>query len=70
MIINIYLPIIISSAAVYLFIVPIREHGVETIKAVNLAILEVDGNISVLSDNFTNKSVKKRKGHKIISKNG
>jgi uncharacterized membrane protein YcaP (DUF421 family) len=48
----------------------IREHGVETIKDVNLAILEVDGNISVLSDNFTNKSVKKRKAHKFISKNG
>ncbi|PKM78743.1 MAG: DUF421 domain-containing protein [Firmicutes bacterium HGW-Firmicutes-15] len=48
----------------------VREHGVETIKEVNLAILEVDGNISVLSDNFTNKSVKKRKAHKFISKNG
>ena len=47
----------------------VREHGVETIKEVNLAILEVDGNISVLSDNFTNKSVKKRKAHKFISKN-
>jgi len=47
----------------------VREHGVETIKEVNLAILEVDGNISVLSDNFTNKSVKKRKAHKLISKN-
>jgi uncharacterized membrane protein YcaP (DUF421 family) len=48
----------------------VREHGVETIKQVNLAILEVDGNISVLSDDFRNKSVKKRKGHKVISKNG
>ncbi len=47
----------------------VREHGVESIKEVNLAILEVDGNISVLSDNFTNKSVKKRKAHKLISKN-
>ncbi|HWP97951.1 MAG TPA: YetF domain-containing protein [Syntrophomonadaceae bacterium] len=46
----------------------IREHGVETIKQVNLAILEVDGNISVLSDDFKNKSMKKRKGHKVISK--
>lgn len=48
----------------------VREHGIETIKQVNLAILEVDGNISVLSDDFRNKSVKKHKGHKVISKNG
>ena len=31
----------------------VREHGVETIDDVSLAILEVDGNISILSDNFT-----------------
>jgi uncharacterized membrane protein YcaP (DUF421 family) len=48
----------------------VREHGVESIKQVNLAILEVDGNISVMSDNFTNKSVKKRKAHKAINRNG
>lgn len=48
----------------------VREHGVEHIKQVNLAILEIDGNISVLSDNFTNKSVKKRKAHKAINRNG
>jgi uncharacterized membrane protein YcaP (DUF421 family) len=39
----------------------IREHGVEHISKVSLAVLEVDGNISVMSDNFTNKTSKKRK---------
>jgi uncharacterized membrane protein YcaP (DUF421 family) len=39
----------------------VREHGVEHISEVSLAVLEVDGNISVLSDNFTRKSYKKRK---------
>lgn len=48
----------------------VREHGVETVKEVNLAILEVDGNISVLSNDFKNKSVKKRKAHKVVSKIG
>lgn len=39
----------------------IREHGVSRIEDVNLAILEVDGNISVLTDNYQNKSKRKRK---------
>ncbi|MEA5257678.1 DUF421 domain-containing protein [Arcicella aquatica] len=47
----------------------IREHGVEDIKKVDLAILEVDGNISVLSNDYKHKTSKKRKGHKILSKN-
>ena len=34
----------------------IREHGIEEIKNVDLAILEVDGNISVISDDFKSKS--------------
>lgn len=46
----------------------VREHGVESVKEVNLAILEVDGNISVLSDDFKNKTTKKRKAHKVVSK--
>jgi len=46
----------------------VREHGVETIKQVNLAILEVDGNISVLSNDYKNKTIKKRKAHKVVSK--
>lgn len=47
----------------------IREHGVEKIEDVNLAILEIDGNISIISDNFSNRSVRRRKSHKIITKN-
>ena len=35
----------------------VREHGVENIGQVDLAILEVDGNISVVSNDFKNKSV-------------
>ena len=44
----------------------IREHGVKNISAVDLAILEVDGNISVLSSNFSRKTKKKRI-HKSLS---
>jgi len=47
----------------------VREHGVEDIKDVDLAVLEVDGNISVLSQNFTRKTVRKRKAHKVIARN-
>ena len=47
----------------------VREHGISEIKDVNLAVLEVDGNISVLSDNYKNKTVKRRKAHKTINKN-
>ena len=46
----------------------VREHGVEKISEVNLAILELDGNISVLSNDFKAKSVKRRRAHKVISK--
>lgn len=34
----------------------IREHGVEELRHVDLAVLEVDGNISVISDDFTKKT--------------
>ncbi len=44
----------------------IREHGVKDISRVDLAILEVDGNISVLSGNFTRRT-KKRRAHKSLS---
>ncbi|HRZ96111.1 MAG TPA: DUF421 domain-containing protein [Paludibacter sp.] len=47
----------------------VREHGVTSIEEVNLAILEVDGNISVLSDEFKKKTVKHHKIRKAI-KNG
>lgn len=34
----------------------VREHGIEDTKHVDLAVLEVDGNISVISDDFKSKS--------------
>jgi len=46
----------------------VREHGVKDINDVDLAVLEVDGNISVLSDKFEYKTVRKRKAHKIVAK--
>jgi uncharacterized membrane protein YcaP (DUF421 family) len=45
-----------------------REHGVETIDEIDLAVLETDGNISVLSKNYQMKTVRKRKAHKVLSK--
>ena len=39
----------------------IREHGVSSIKDVDLAVLEVDGNISILSNDFKHKTVKPRR---------
>ncbi|MCC7231814.1 MAG: DUF421 domain-containing protein [Bacteroidia bacterium] len=46
-----------------------REHGVSSLNEVNLAVLETDGNISILSDDFQKKTSRHRKAHKIISKN-
>jgi uncharacterized membrane protein YcaP (DUF421 family) len=46
----------------------VREHGIEKISDVDLAILETDGNISVLSQNFQHRTVRKRRAHKILSK--
>ena len=34
----------------------VREHGVEEIRHVDLAMLEVDGNVSIISDDFQTKS--------------
>jgi uncharacterized membrane protein YcaP (DUF421 family) len=45
----------------------IREHGVSKIEDVDLAVLEVDGNISVLSNDFRSKTVRKKKSKKTIS---
>jgi len=45
----------------------IREHGVSEIEDVDLAILEVDGNISVLSNDFTNRTLKTRKTRRNLS---
>lgn len=39
----------------------IREHGVKEINEADLVVLEVDGNVSVLSSDFSKKSVNRRK---------
>lgn len=39
----------------------LREHGVSRVGEVDLAVLEADGNISVLSDSYKKKTVRKRK---------
>ena len=46
----------------------VREHGVSSVTEVDLAILEVDGNISVLSNEYQKKTSKRRKAHKILNK--
>jgi uncharacterized membrane protein YcaP (DUF421 family) len=46
----------------------VREHGVTDIKNVDLAVLEIDGNISILSGNFTKKSIRKRILHRMLNK--
>ena len=46
----------------------VREHGVSEIRKVDLAVLEIDGNISIISNDFKRRTVKKRKSHKIVSK--
>lgn len=45
----------------------VREHGVANIKDVDLAVLETDGNISVLSHNFEHKTTRKRRAHKVLT---
>lgn len=77
-----YLLIALKSIAVYAFIVAaIRLFGkkelsqlsgiacVESIEKVDLAVLEVDGNISVLSNDYAHRTSRKRKVHKFLSKN-
>ena len=39
----------------------VREHGVDNIKDADLVVLEVDGNISVLSDDYKKKTNRRRK---------
>ena len=46
----------------------VREHGVYAIDQVDLAMLEKDGNISVLSNDFQHKTTRRRKGHKAVTK--
>ena len=47
----------------------VREHGLMSMSQVDLAVLEVDGNISVLSDEFRKKTLRQRRAHKMINKN-
>ena len=42
----------------------VHEHGSASINEVNLAVMEADGNISVISDNFKKRSNKPRKRRK------
>lgn len=46
----------------------IREHGVATFQDVNLAILEVDGTISILSDNYKIRSRRKTKRQRSLTR--
>jgi uncharacterized membrane protein YcaP (DUF421 family) len=46
----------------------VREHGVSEIREVDLAVLEIDGNISIISNEFKHRSVKKRKGRNKVMK--
>lgn len=46
----------------------VREHGVKDFSEVDLAVLERDGNISVLSHNYTKKTIRKRRAHRIFSR--
>jgi uncharacterized membrane protein YcaP (DUF421 family) len=46
----------------------VREHGVNSISEIDLAVLEVDGNISILSNDFRRKTNRKRKSDKVATK--
>jgi uncharacterized membrane protein YcaP (DUF421 family) len=47
----------------------LREHGVEDPGQVDLAVLETDGSISVMSDSYRRHTVRRRRAHKAITKN-
>lgn len=47
----------------------VREHGVDSIEDADLVVLEKDGSISVLAENFKKQVPKKRHAHKILEKN-
>jgi uncharacterized membrane protein YcaP (DUF421 family) len=46
----------------------VREHGVAEIREVDLAVLETDGNISIISDQYKHQTVRKRKGRNKVIK--
>jgi uncharacterized membrane protein YcaP (DUF421 family) len=45
-----------------------REHGVESLSDVNLAILEIDGSISILSNNYQKQTRRKHRIQRTIMK--
>jgi len=47
----------------------IREHGVESFHDVDLAVMETDGNISILSHNYNKRSARRSRAHKTVTKN-
>lgn len=47
----------------------VREHGVAEIRDVDLAVLEIDGNISIISNDFKHRTIRKRKGRNKVMKN-
>jgi uncharacterized membrane protein YcaP (DUF421 family) len=46
----------------------VREHGVPEIRDVDLAVLETDGNISIISNNYKHQTIRKRKGRNKVMK--
>ncbi len=46
----------------------VREHGVAEIREVDLAVLEIDGNISIISNEYKHRTVRKRKGRNKVMK--
>lgn len=47
----------------------IREHGVAETREVDLAVLEIDGNISIISNEYKHRTIRKRKGRNKVMKN-
>ena len=47
----------------------VREHGVAEIREVDLAVLEIDGNISIISQDYKHRTIRKRKGRNKVMKN-
>lgn len=47
----------------------VREHGVSEIREVDLAVLEIDGNISIISNEYKHRTIRKRKGRNKVMEN-
>jgi len=47
----------------------VREHGVSEIREVDLAVLEIDGNISIVSNEYKHRTTRKRKGRNKVMQN-